>query len=331
MPRQWTPDDINRLMRAYQGACVVGAAAELDLFAHLAKGPMTAPALAQALQSDRRATTMLLDALAAMELLTKTADTYALSPGIDQALVHGASGSVLAMTRHQTNCLRRWADLARTVKSGQPAPREPSIRGTAGDQQSFIEAMNDISGPVAQRVVNDVNVVPFTTVLDVGGASGTWTLAWLAANPKARAILFDLPHVIPMARQRLEAAGAIDRVTLVPGDMTTDAMPRGADLAWISAIIHMQGQAENRALYGRVAAALPSGGHIMIRDIVMDASRTQPPGGALFAINMLTATDTGGTFTFDEIRADLASAGFTNTRQIRQDPWMDSVIVAQKQ
>ena len=84
------------------------------------------------------------------------------------------------------------------------------------------------------------------------------------------------------------------------------------------------------ALFAKVFAALVPGGRILIRDIVMDASRTRPVGGALFAVNMLVATPKGGTFTFGELREDLSAAGFTTAALLRQGEWMDSVVGAVK-
>lgn len=66
----------------------------------------------------------------------------------------------------------------------------------------------------------------------------------------------------------------------------------------------------------------------MIRDIVMDRTRTQPASGALFAVNMLTATPAGGTFTFSELREDLAAVGFKKVRLLRHGGGMDSVVCA---
>ena len=100
------------------------------------------------------------------------------------------------------------------------------------------------------------------------------------------------------------------RVNLVSGDYNVGTLPRGADLVWMSAITHQNSPEENRVLYRRVAEALESGSRLLIRDIVMDESRTASPTGALFAVNMLVATAGGGTYTLAEIRDDLYSAGY---------------------
>ena len=128
----------------------------------------------------------------------------------------------------------------------------------------------------------------------------------------------------------MTAAGLLGRARLVPGDYIRDALPTGADLAWVSAIVHQNSRAENRALFKKAFVALAPGGRILIRDIVMDSSRTRPPGGALFAVNMLVATPGGGTFTLGELEEDLASAGFRRARLLRRGEGMDSVVCAVK-
>src|ERR1035438_10241133 len=169
-----------------------------------------------------------------------------------------------------------------------------------------------------------------THLLDVGGASGTWTIAFLEANPSGTATIFDLPHVIPMARKRLRKLGLSGRVRAVAGDFYRDELPRGADLAWVSAIVHQNSREQNRRLFRKVFRALEPGGRIAIRDVVMEESRTAPVSGALFAVNMLVGTPGGGTFTFRELKEDLRRAGFAGVRLARRGEGNDSVLVARR-
>jgi precorrin-6B methylase 2 len=280
--------------------------------------------------ADPRATEVLLDALAALGLLAKRGDVFTVPSDVAELLTEGSPRNILPGIRHQANCLRRWAQLARVVQMGQPAMRTPSVRGDLADCESFIGAMNNFSETVAPQVVGRLTPLRFERLLDIGGASGTWTIAFLLAAPDATAVLFDLPEVVPLARERLARAGLADRVSLVAGDYNADPMPGGADLAWLSAIAHQNSREENRVLYAKIHVALAPRGALVIRDVVMDASRTQPPAGALFAVNMLTATEGGGTFTFDEFREDLESAGFCDIQLVYHDEGMNSLIRARK-
>ncbi len=326
----WTAEAILELARAYQAPAVLTAAAELDVFSKLAERPRTGAELVAILNCDARGLGVLLDALAALRLLEKQGAVYAPAPGVASLLSESGNRSVAAMVRHQGNCLRRWAQLGRTVKDGRPAQRLSSVRGETGDLESFIKAMHNISAPVADEVIQAIQPSEFHCLLDVGGGPGTWTAAFLRGCPTGRAVLFDLPEVLPIAREQLRACGLIERVEFVAGDYNTDALPAGADLAWVSAIVHQNSRAQNRALFAKVFQALVPNGRMAIRDILMEPGRTAPVAGALFAVNMLVGTEGGGTFTLEELREDLESAGFEGVTVARQDAGMNSVVTARR-
>lgn len=330
MAKQWTSAEILEQARAYQPACVIAAAADLDLFSAIGTGWVTADSLAKQIRADLRGLTVLLDVLASMGLLVKEGGQYGVPPDLVPVLSAKGPASVLPMLQHTANCMRHWADLARVVKSGRPADCGPSIRGEDADQAAFIGAMHVVSGPNADRVVNDICPGSFTHLLDIGGASGTWTMAFLRFMPGAKATIFDLPHVISMAEQRLREAGCVDRVDLVAGDFYTDKLPTGADLAWLGAIAHQNSRAQNRELFAKIRETLVPGGTLLLRDVVMNDDHTAPPGGTMFAVNMLVNTEGGGTYSLSEYREDLEASGFTDVRQIRQDPWMDAIIQARR-
>jgi precorrin-6B methylase 2 len=318
------------MMRGFQVSCVLAAGADLDVFNLLSAAPLSAADVADRRRCDRRAMTILLDALSSIGVLVKSEGRYAVAPGVASFVVDGSPSSVAAMLRHHANCLRRWARLPWVVQTGQPADTGSSIRGPDADQQSFIGAMHDVSRTAAEPLIREVNPGGVHCVLDVGGGPGTWTLAWLQTDPAMRAILFDLPEVIPLASKRLTNCGVAERVELVSGDFYVDRLPGGADLVWVSAIIHQNSREENRALFRRVAEALESGGRLLIRDIVMEESRIAPTAGALFAVNMLVATAGGGTYTLAEIRDDLHSASFEDIQLIQRDEGMHSVVAARR-
>lgn len=330
MPISWTAERVMELARTYQEACVLAAAVDLDIFTHLADRGATPDELAATLGCDARATRFVLDALTALELLEKIGQLYRTPAQLAPLVTSGSPGSVLPMLQHQANCLRRWAQLPWVVKTGQPAERTGSIRGDEADRTAFLEAMNCVSAPLLPELIAALQPLRFSHLLDVGGATGTWTIAFLRAVPTATATIFDLPDALPLAKRRLLAEGLGNRVHLVGGDFYEDPLPKGADFAWLGAIIHQNSRAQNRALYTNVYEALAPGGQVVIRDIVMDPTHTRPVTGAMFAINMLVATEGGGTYSLDEMSADLSDAGFAAVELVRHGKGMDSLVRATK-
>ncbi|MHC4625986.1 MAG: methyltransferase [Planctomycetota bacterium] len=330
MAQQWSAEEILKVAWSFQQASVLTAAADLNVFTVLHDKPMTAEVVAGEIGADLRATNILLDALVALEFLTKQGDDYSVPDGLAELLSENSAQNVLPMVRHLANCLNRWAQLARVTKSGKPAERVASIHGEPADQAAFIGAMHNISAPAAAEVVGRLMPLKFSHLLDIGGASGTWTMAFLDAAPEARATLFDLPDVIEMARERLSDAVLNDKVTLVAGDFYADELPAGADLAWLGAICHQNSRRQNRELFAKIRKALTDDGVVVIRDVVMDPSHTSPERGALFAVNMLVATEGGGTYTLDEYSEDLSEAGFGDVTLVHRDEFMNSLIRARK-
>ncbi len=321
---------ILEMVGGFQPACVLGAAAELGVFDALGHQPLSADGLAERLGADRRALPMLLDAAVALELLDKRDNLYSVPSQLLPLLTAESSENILPAIRHRMNVLRAWSQLAWVTMAGIPVPRQASIRGPEADRAAFVAAMHDYSGPVADELVRQLGPPQFDHLLDIGGASGTWTLAFLRAVPGAKATIFDLPDAVVQARQRIGNSEVAERVSFAAGNFYTDDLPAGADFAWVSAIVHQHSRRHNRELFLKVCAALQPGGQVAIRDVVMEPSRTQPREGALFAINMLVNTATGGTFTFDELAEDLQETGFVDPKLSVRHEAMNSVVVASK-
>ena len=331
MAEKWTTEEVIAVVRDFQPACVLLAAADLNVFTVLETKAMSAKAVAGTLEADTRAITIVLDALAAMGLLIKQNEEYSLSSEVAQLLTEDGSRSILPAIRHQANCLRRWVQLPQVIRNGQPAERILNVHSEVEDIAAFIGAMDNFSTPAAIDVIRKLGTLNFCYLLDVGGASGTWTIEFLRAVPEAKATLFDLPEVIPMAKERIAKAGLSGQVEFVEGNFYTDELPTGADFIWLSAIAHQNSRQQNQQLFSKLYTALENGGKLVLRDVVMDESRTKSEVGALFAINMLVATEGGGTYTFDEFRMDLLNAGFANIALVQQDEFMNSLISAIKE
>jgi hypothetical protein len=318
------PKELLQLAQNFMESRILHAAAELDVFTLLQHTPLTAAGIADKIRGDVRAIASLLDAVSAMGLLVKHGQTYYCDRSVARFLAADSPATVLPMVLHMSYLWDRWSRLADIAK-GMPAAEFDFSRHDE-DLRAFIGAMHSIGAPLAKQIVASINPGNAISLLDVGGGSGTYTIAFLRAVPGMKATLFDLPNVIEMARERLESEGMLDRVTLVPGSYHEDELPQGHDLALLSAIIHSNSLEENLELYRKIFRSLNPGGRILIRDHVMEPDRTHPREGAVFAINMLVGTSGGGGYTYEEIESGLQQAGFAKVRLIRQGEHMDAVV-----
>ena len=316
-------------VRGFLTSRVILTAAELDLFTRLDNGQATADGLAKELGCDQRSLTRILDCLVALELLSKQDSVYRTSKR-GSLLSAKHPRTELPMVLHLNGLWETWSGLTETVRTGSNPKRRPVSERDGGSLEAFIGAMHVVGRSLSREIADFYDLSPFEKLLDIGGATGTYTMAFLEKNPKMSAVLFDLPDVITMAEKRLEEEGLLERVELVPGDFYKDVLPEGCDLALLSAIIHQNSPQENLDLYGKIHRALVPGGKLLIRDHVMDPDRTSPPQGTLFAINMLVNTKGGDTYTFDEIRNTLETSGFGEVKLVRKGERMDSLVEAKK-
>ena len=329
MDEQWNQERLLALSRGFMKARIVITAAELDLFTKLEQGLGSVEELCEAGGWDPRGLEILLDALTAFGLLTKSRDgRYQPERSLTGLLSSESGQSVRPMMLHNGRMWQTWSNLTEIVKTGKN-PHKTDVRAKSEeDMESFIGAMHVVGRVTAGKIADSIDLGRFTRLLDVGGGPGTYTMEFLKKAPHLRATLFDLPKVVEMARERLTKAGLMDRVDLVAGDFRTDELPGGHDLVLLSAIIHMNSRAGNRALFGKARESLDPGGAILIRDYILDETRTHPLAGAIFAVNMLTATQGGNSYTFEEVKEDLEKAGFHDVRLIRDGERMDQVVFA---
>jgi len=312
------PDDLSELVRGYMPSRVLLTALELDAFSAVGRAPSppTADALAAELGTDPRATRVLLDALAALGLLEKRAGAYSNAPVAARFLAAGARDDATTSLKHNLSLWKTWSTLSEVVRLGHPARHEPMRVRDDDWTVPFIAAMHRNATQRAPLLVQAIGTEGMRRLLDVGGGSGAYAIAFARAVPALRADVLDLATVVPIADRNVAEAGLSDRIHTRVGDLARDDLGQGYDLALLSAICHMLGPEEVQELLRRVRAALSPGGRVAIQDHVMAEDRTAPRAGAMFAVNMLVGTPRGGTYTEAEYRAWLLGAGFVEIRRI---------------
>lgn len=318
---------IQKTARNFTESRILLTGVDLDLFSILASEQLSAARIASRLNSDLRATTLLLDALTALGYLRKDDRSYRTEPSLSLLLSKDSPESILPGLQHAAHLWKTWSQLTDVMLEGGPAKNRST--GSNDYMKAFIGAMHLTSAREAPKFIDVISPVKAKAFLDVGGASGSYVIAFLKAFPDMKATLFDLPDVIEMARERLSEEGLQHKVHLAPGDYNKDDLPSGHDLALLSAIIHQNSQEQNVILYEKVFNTLDPGGRILIRDYVMEPDRTEPASGAVFAINMLVNTNGGNSYTFDEIRGGLTEAGFEDVKLIQKKE-MSSIVEAYK-
>src|SRR5262249_29616052 len=144
---------------------------------------------------------------------------------------------------------------------------------------------------VAPYLAANVPLGDAKVLLDIGGGTGIYAIACVQQNPNLRAVVWDRPAVLNVAREMVEAYGVADRIELIGGDMFADPMPAGADVILLSNVLHDWDVPECRILLKRCAAALPTGGRVLIHDVYLDDDLGGLLPIALYSTALFTLTE----------------------------------------
>jgi predicted O-methyltransferase YrrM len=311
-PRITGPDQIIELAAGYQKSRIILTAFELDVFTAVGGGMVSAEDIARTIGANAKATERLLNALCAIGLLEKKEDFFFNTEASSRYLVRG-SEEYLSRIGHMLNLYRTWGTLTEAVRQGR------SVTAREYDETSlthFIEAMHHRAKKSAAALVSHIDLEGVKRVLDVGGGSGVYSMAFARAKDDLHAVVLDLPKVTELTRRYITESGLASRIGTKSGDYNRDDFGTGFDLVFMSAIVHINTPAENRALVARAFRALNPGGRIVIQDHIMEEDRTAPARGALFSLNMLVNTEGGDVYTEREMRDWLSGAGCAGIERI---------------
>ncbi len=301
-----TITELNTAMRAFMESRTLLTAVELDVFEAVGGGATAAEA-ARKVSADSRAMEMLLNALVSLGALEKREGVFVNTAETARWLTGPESARMGLM--HSVNLWRTWSTLTDAVRAGTSVT-PPGVEDRNKEwTRAFIAAMHQRAAEEAREMVRQVDAGEVRRMLDVGGGSGAYSIAFAQANPGLRAVVLDQPHVTGLAREYIAAAGLSDRVTTQDGDLTRDEFGEGYDLVLVSAICHMLDEEENRDLLTRCGRALRQGGRLVVRDFFLNPDRTGPQQAALFSLNMLVGTRRGASYTEGEYREWLREAG----------------------
>ncbi|MBZ5515849.1 MAG: methyltransferase domain-containing protein [Acidobacteriia bacterium] len=310
------PDDLLQKMRAFQESRVILTALELDLFTAVGEGA-TAAQVAGQIGTNPRATEMLMNALTALGLLRKQDGAFRNAPVSARYFAEGSQDNARLAMMHTAHLWRRWSTLTECVRAGTSVTHQEAAQRGEDWTQAFIAAMHRNASERAPLVVAAVGTEGIARMLDVGGGSGAYSIAFAQANEKIQAEVFDLPAVVPIAQAHIRKAGLAERVRTREGDLRRGPFGNGYNLVFVSAICHMLSEEENRDLLQRCYRALAPAGRLVVQDFILEADKTAPKMAALFALNMLVGTVAGSSYSEDEYAAWLREAGLRDVRRVR--------------
>jgi len=326
-----------QIISGFWASKTLAAAVELDLFTQLSGRGVDIHQLSQLLELHPRPAEMLLSGCASLGLLEKRGERYHNSPLSEEFLVRGKpyyfGGVITLLDRRlylpwnrlpeaiKTNRAQTWGDQPGIFEAMSANPEE---------QRIFTEGMHSFSVQSGEAVAAAFDFLPYAHLLDVGGGSGAYCIEAARRYPHLRATVFDLPTALEIAREKIAEAAFSDRITTHPGDFFNEALPKGADVVLLSMILHDWTPEKNRVILKRCFDALPSGGAVIVSELMMNDEKTGPASAALMSLNMLIETE-GRNYTWAEYTQWLKDVGFREIQGLPvESPGVNGILIGRK-
>jgi acetylserotonin N-methyltransferase len=303
----------------------VTVADELGIFAALAETPATASELAARMAFNERATTAVLGVLTSLRLLLQAGGRYHLTATARSYLLPDGFaywGDVFRNARTYTlhvllkdNLLRKATPLnpdgtPNTGNSDNAADKWASGEIDLTAARNVAAFMHAHSRAAAFGAAESADFSDASKLLDVGGGSGCFAIAFAQRRPHLSCTVLELPQMCRVADEYIERAGVGARVNTLPLDMFRQEWPRGYDAHFYSNIFHDWSFETCAFLARKTFESLPGGGSINIHEMLLDDDKAGPTTTAAFSLLMLNTQ--GQQFTFDQLREILEAAGFAN-------------------
>lgn len=278
-----SPEALLQMTTGHWISQAIYAAAKLGIADLVKDGPKLCEELAQATEVHPHRLYRLLRALASVGVFREEEDgRFGLTP-LAEYLQTGVPGSLRALVIMRSELqYQAWGEVLHSLKTGETAFNRvfgqelfPYLTQHPRAAAVFEEAMTTYTTQVAATVVAAYDFSQFGTLVDVGGGYGTLLTAILQAHPAPRGVLFDLPHVVQAAQQRLAAAGLTERCAIQAGDFF-EAVPSGGDAYLVKWIIHDWDDERSIVLLKNCHRAMTRHSKLLVVEAVI------PPGNTSF-------------------------------------------------
>jgi hypothetical protein len=298
-------------------------AAKLGLADLVKDSPKTAVELARLTGTHSPSLYRALRALASVGVFADDGQGRFAQTPLSETLRSDTPGSLraIAMVELGQERFPAWGNLMHSVKTGETAfdniykqsaweyyARNPE------DARNFNEAMKGLTEMINVAALEAYDFSGVDKLVDVAGGTGGLISAILAAHPRMRGVLFDLPHVIAEAGPALDAAGVRDRCETAAGDFFR-AVPEGGAAYVMKWVIHDWDDEKATVILKNIHRAMDEKGKLLLIEMII-LEGNQPDLSKFLDLNMMVITG-GRERTEGEFKSLLAASGFELTRVIR--------------
>jgi hypothetical protein len=322
------------IAQAYRQSAILITACQLQVFSHLAAGPLSAEALARRCQVPVRGLQRLLNACVVLDLLEKEGDAYRNTPIADTFLVQGTPAYMGHFIAFGLEQYEAWGRLMQAIRDDRPVnPHDADALDRLPPERlrAYVESLYDLGKRLAVAIAERLDLTSVRSMLDLAGGSGIYAITFAQRQPQLQAVVVELPPIVPLTQEIIARHGMEARVAVRAAHYVRDELGSGYDLALLSNVLQTEGPKTCQLILGKVFEALSPGGQLVVHGVMPDPDRISPPQAALFQVQMLLSFPEGDAYPAEEICAWATAAGFEALAVQRLPaPAFSSLVIGRK-
>jgi hypothetical protein len=278
--------------RGYQLSQALYVAAKLGVADVLVAAPLTAEAVADAVDVSAPVLRRVLRALVAGGVFTELEDGRFANNDAAAAIRADAPGGMRdVVISFCEEMYRAFGELLHTVRTGETAfdvvfgaPLFEYYAANPEAEASAAARMLARTLPAATQFAATDVVRDARTVVDVGGGTGTLLAEVLRHRPTIAGVLLERPGMLALANGYLAEQGVADRCELVEGDFFS-SVPAGHDLYVLKSVLHDWDDERCISILHSCRAAMGQDARLAIIELLMPERMT--PSGPMLSAALL--------------------------------------------
>jgi SAM-dependent methyltransferase len=295
---------------------IVAIASTGGVFSALSGGAREARELAMECSFNADGMELLLPLLASGGYLKRTRGGYALTRQSRKWLLPSSAHYIGNFIAYLGLLHDRWNTLGDTLRSGKPRHPYTTSFGPS-EWRLYVAGMMDLAR-LTMPFVGTKLILPrgAATLLDVGGSHGLYAMELCRKYEGLRVTIADLPEVLHVTKEIVDAHGVADRVTLLPLDVTAADLPRASyDAVLAFNIIHGFDRGTNQRFVRSIAASLVKGGIVYFLDQLKGGGTRGVRGILPLVVGLNLMNEIGGSvYGVEELKSWCANAGLGSFR-----------------
>jgi SAM-dependent methyltransferase len=251
-------------------------AVALGVFEAIGRDVRSAAEIAAATGLNARALLALLNLLTSTGYLAHRDGRFSATTRTRKWLLDDSGSSIADGIRYFRLQWKMYDHLPRFLRSGQGFRSHDDI--DADEWGLYMRAMFQFARMGGKEVARRTPVPRgATTMLDIGGSHGLYSVELCRRVPAMRATVLDLPAAVEASAPLLAAINTEGRVQHRPGNILEEEIGEAQyDLILVANLVHTFSAEQNQLLARKAARALRKGGHF----VIMDFLRPEIAGGS---------------------------------------------------